>query len=76
MKIITSIVAASILLVSCSQYEKTKSGLAYKITSGGSKEKLKQGQFVKMNIRYTIGAKDSVLNSTFDQQLQQRALFY
>jgi FKBP-type peptidyl-prolyl cis-trans isomerase len=66
MKIITSIVAASILLVSCSQYEKTKSGLAYKITSGGSKEKLKQGQFVKMNIKYTIGAKDSVLNSTFD----------
>ena len=66
MKIITSIVAASILLASCSQYEKTKSGLTYKITSGGSKEKLKQGQFVKMNIRFSIGTKDSVLNSTYE----------
>ena len=66
MKIITSIVAASILLASCSQYEKTKSGLSYKITPGGGKEKLKQGQFVKMNIRFSIGTKDSVLNSTYD----------
>lgn len=66
MKIITTIVAASLLLASCSQYEKTKSGLAYKITHGDSKEKLKQGQFVKMNIKYTIGSKDSVLNSTYD----------
>jgi len=66
MKIITSIIAASILLASCSQYEKTKSGLTYKITSGGSKEKLKHGQFVKMNFKFTIGAKDSVLNSTYD----------
>lgn len=66
MKIITSILAASILLVSCNQYQKTKSGLAYKITHGGNKEKLKQGQFVKMNIRFTIGPKDSVLTSTFE----------
>jgi len=66
MKIITSLVAASILLASCSQYEKTKSGLTYKITPGGGKEKLKQGQFVKMNIRFSIGTKDSVLNSTYD----------
>ena len=66
MKIITSILAASILLVSCNQYQKTKSGLAYKITAGGNKEKLKQGQFVKMNIKFTVGSKDSVLNSTFE----------
>jgi len=52
-------------LVSCNQYQKTKSGLAYKITQGGNKEKLKQGQFVKMNIKFSVGSKDSILTSTF-----------
>ncbi len=65
MKIIYAFLAASVVLVSCNQYEKTKSGFAYKIQSGGSKEKLKQGQFVKLNIEYKIGAKDSVLSSTY-----------
>jgi FKBP-type peptidyl-prolyl cis-trans isomerase len=67
MKIINTILAAAVLLASCNQYEKTKSGLAYKI-SGNSKEKIKQGQFVKLNIEYKVkvGSKDSVLKTTFD----------
>ena len=65
MKIITTIVALALVLASCSQYDKTKSGLAYKITSGGGKEKIKSGQFVKLNIKFTVGSKDSVLNNTF-----------
>jgi FKBP-type peptidyl-prolyl cis-trans isomerase len=67
MKIINTILAAAVLLASCNQYEKTKSGLAYKIT-GSSKEKLKQGQFVKLNIEYKmkVGSKDSILKTTFD----------
>lgn len=63
--IITTLLAATVLLASCHQYEKTKSGLVYKITSGGNKTTLKQGQFIKMNIEYKLGAKDSILNSTY-----------
>lgn len=65
MKIITTLLAASVLLASCHQYEKTKSGLVYKITSGGNKQKLKQGDFVKMNIEFKMGPKDTILNSTY-----------
>jgi FKBP-type peptidyl-prolyl cis-trans isomerase len=65
MKIITALLAASVLLASCHQYQKTKSGLVYKITSGGNSQKLKQGDYVKMNIEYKMGPKDTILNSTF-----------
>jgi FKBP-type peptidyl-prolyl cis-trans isomerase FkpA len=66
MKLINTVLAAAVLLASCNQYEKTKTGLAYKVT-GSSKEKLKQGQFVKLNIEYKVkvGSKDSVLKTTF-----------
>jgi FKBP-type peptidyl-prolyl cis-trans isomerase FkpA len=61
MKRIIPALLAVVLLASCNQYEKTPSGLKYKIDKGGSKETLKQGQFVKMNIEYRISPKDSVL---------------
>ena len=65
MKIVYTILAASILFASCGQYQKSKSGLVYKITRGNGKEKLKVGQFVIFNFEYKGGPKDSVLTSTF-----------
>ncbi|MBC7651732.1 MAG: FKBP-type peptidyl-prolyl cis-trans isomerase [Deinococcales bacterium] len=65
MKQLTSLLAIAILLVSCNQYSKTKSGLPYKITKGGSTQKLKQGQIVKFNFEFKVGPKDSILNSSF-----------
>ena len=65
MRTTLSLLAAIVMLASCNQYEKTPSGLTYKITNGGSKEKLKNGQFVKFNIEYKIPPKDSVLTSSF-----------
>ncbi len=65
MKQLTSLLAIAILLASCNQYSKTKSGLPYKITKGGSSEKLKQGQIVKFNFEFKVGSKDSILNSSF-----------
>ncbi|MEO7530792.1 MAG: FKBP-type peptidyl-prolyl cis-trans isomerase [Sediminibacterium sp.] len=64
MRTTITLLAAIVLLASCNQYKKTPSGLAYKIT-GNSKEKLKQGQFVKFNIEFKIAPKDSVLSSSY-----------
>jgi FKBP-type peptidyl-prolyl cis-trans isomerase FkpA len=67
MKRITVILAATVLLASCNQYEKTPSGLTYKITKGsGNNKPLAQGQFVKFNIEYTVPPKDSVFSSSFN----------
>lgn len=57
---------AIVLFASCNQYEKTPSGLAYKIIKGNGKEKLKNGQAIKLNIEYKLAAKDSILSSSFD----------
>lgn len=65
MRTTTTLLLAIVMLASCNQYEKTPSGLSYKITKGGSNEKLKQGQFVKFNIEYKVPPKDSVLTSSF-----------
>ncbi|MCW3087809.1 MAG: Peptidyl-prolyl cis-trans isomerase [Sediminibacterium sp.] len=65
MRTTTTLLLAIVLLASCNQYQKTPSGLSYKITKGGSKEKLKQGQFVKFNIEYKVPPKDSVLTSSY-----------
>lgn len=65
MKITTTILAIAFLMASCHEYDKTKSGLAYKITKGKGKEKLQQGEFIKFNLEYKIGGKDSVLNTTY-----------
>ncbi len=64
-RITFTLLAALVLLASCNQYEKTPTGLAYKISKGNSKDLLKQGQFVKMHVEYKLPAKDSVLSSSF-----------
>lgn len=66
MKITVKLLLAIVLFASCNQYEKTPSGLAYKITKGDGKEKLKNGQAIKLNIEYKLAAKDSLLSSSFD----------
>jgi FKBP-type peptidyl-prolyl cis-trans isomerase FkpA len=65
MRTTTTLLLAIILFASCNQYKKTPSGLAYKITKGDGKVKLKNGMFVKFNIEYKMPPKDSVLNSSF-----------
>ncbi len=67
MKQLTAILAITLMLASCNQYDKSKSGMPYKIKKGGSTAKLKQGQFLKFNIEYIVsnGNKDSVLNSSY-----------
>ena len=47
---------AIVLFASCNQYEKTPSGLAYKVTKGTSKETLKNGQSIKLNIEYKLAS--------------------
>ena len=65
MRTTTTLLVAIVLLASCNQYQKTPSGLSYKITKGGSNQTLKQGQFVKFNIEYKVPPKDSVITSSF-----------
>ena len=43
MKNTVKLLLAIVLFASCNQYEKTPTGLAYKITKGNGKEKLKNG---------------------------------
>ncbi|MBV9988623.1 MAG: FKBP-type peptidyl-prolyl cis-trans isomerase [Chitinophagaceae bacterium] len=66
-KTIAALLSATVLLASCNQYEKTPSGVKYKITKGGNKQTLKQGDFIKFNIEYKMPPKDSVFSSTFNR---------
>jgi len=56
---------AALFISSCGQmgFEKTKSGLQYKIVKSGEGEKLQQGDFVKF--QYKLTYKDSVVMSTY-----------
>lgn len=66
MKKFIAAVMSVALIASCNTgYNKTKSGLVYKIFPGKGGEKPKAGDILKFNLEYTIGDKDSVLNSTF-----------
>lgn len=66
MKHLLLVAAAAVAFSSCQvKYEKTKSGLLYKITKGKGGEKLKAGDFIKFNIAFTMPDKDTTLNSTF-----------
>lgn len=65
MRTTITLLVAIVLLASCNQYKKTPSGLAYKITKGDGKVKLKQGDFVKFNIEFKVAPKDSLLTSSF-----------
>lgn len=62
-----AIASLAIVMASCNtNYEKTKSGLSYKIFGGkGSGTTLKPGMFAKLNIEYRLSPKDTVLNSTY-----------
>ena len=64
MRTTITLLLAIVLLASCNQYQTTPSGVKYKLTAGGSKETLKQGQFVKYNLEYKTG-KDSVLQTSY-----------
>ena len=64
MRTTITLLVAIVLLASCNQYQSTPTGVKYKITSGGSKETLKQGQFVKYNLEYKTG-KDSILQTSY-----------
>ena len=65
MKQLTAVLALALLLASCNQFDKTKSGLPYKIKKGGSTALLKSGNFVVLNLEFKLGSKDSILNNTF-----------
>ncbi|MES2004859.1 MAG: FKBP-type peptidyl-prolyl cis-trans isomerase [Bacteroidota bacterium] len=66
MRTTSTLLLAIVLFASCNQYQKTPTGLSYKITSSGSSTaKLKNGQFVKFNIEYKVPPKDSVLTSSY-----------
>ncbi|MFP5042736.1 FKBP-type peptidyl-prolyl cis-trans isomerase [Parasediminibacterium sp. JCM 36343] len=65
MKQVTTVLAIALLMASCNQFDKSKSGMPYKITKGGNSTLLKNGQFVKFNLEFKLGAKDSILNSSF-----------
>lgn len=60
-------VAGISVLASCQvNYQKTASGLTYKIIPGKlDSPKLKPGEYVKFDIEYSIPEKDTILNSTF-----------
>ncbi|MFY7964056.1 MAG: FKBP-type peptidyl-prolyl cis-trans isomerase [Chitinophagaceae bacterium] len=67
-KLVVAFLATTFIISSCnSKYEKTASGLTYKVTHGSGKEKVKQGQFVKFYIEYKMqnGSKDTIINSNF-----------
>src|SRR6478672_2800950 len=67
MKQMLTIAAIAMVVASCNtNYEKTKSGLTYKIFGGKESGKtLKAGMFAKLNIEYRLSPKDTVLNSTY-----------
>lgn len=65
MKNTVKLLLAIVLFASCNQYEKTPTGLAYKITKGNGKDKLKNGEAIKLNIEYKLVAKDSILSSSY-----------
>ena len=60
-------VAAMFILASCHvNYDKTNSGLVYKIFPGKGGDSLKPGKFVKFNVEFSLPEKkDSILNTTF-----------
>ncbi|GEO08918.1 FKBP-type peptidyl-prolyl cis-trans isomerase [Segetibacter aerophilus] len=67
MKQMLALAALAVVMASCNtNYEKTKSGLTYKIIHGkGGGSTLKAGMFAKLNIEYLLSPKDTILNSTY-----------
>ena len=66
MKRLLTIAVLAIAFASCKpSYEKTQTGLSYKIFKGDKGEKLKHGQLVKINGEVKLSGKDSILFTTF-----------
>ena len=65
MKQVTAFLAFALLMASCNQFDKTKTGMPYKIKKGSSSTLLKSGQFIKFNVEFKIGGKDSILNTSY-----------
>ena len=65
MKQMLAIAGLAIVMASCNtNYQKTASGLSYKIFKGDNKQKLKFGDIVKINASIKITPKDTVLFTT------------
>lgn len=65
MKQLSAVLALALLMASCNQLDKTKTGMPYKIQKGSSSVLLKNGQFIKFNVEFKVGEKDSILNSSY-----------
>lgn len=65
MKQLSAVLAFAVLMASCNQFDKTKTGMPYKIKKGSNSVPLKNGQFIKFNIEFKVGEKDSILNSSY-----------
>ncbi len=64
--IFIGLASISIIAACNPNYEKTASGLSYKITPGKENgPKLTPGEFVKFNLEYAMPEKDTVLTSTY-----------
>ncbi len=66
MRVISAICVLALFSACNVNYDKTKSGVAYKVFSKNDKApKLKVGEYAKFNIEFTIPEKDTLLNSTY-----------
>ncbi len=68
MKHVVFAVAALALLSTAAckvNYDKTKSGLVYKVVSSKGGQQIVPGQIVKFNVEFRLSPKDSILNTTY-----------
>lgn len=67
MKRLLTVLSVALVVASCNtKYDKTPSGLAYKIIKGNGKEKLQAGQIIKINGIVKVLPKDSTLFTTYN----------
>ena len=59
--------AASIALAACNKEQKGKGGLLYTVHNDGGKEKIKEGDFIKIDF-IQRNDKDSILDATYDHE--------
>lgn len=69
-KSLVILLAATLGLAACNQEKKGAGGLLYTIHKSGDKEKIKEGDIVKMNF-IQKNDKDSVISSTYDNEMPQ-----
>jgi FKBP-type peptidyl-prolyl cis-trans isomerase FkpA len=69
-KSIVILFAATLSLAACNNYKKAEGGLEYKIFNDAGKEKIKEGDIVKLNF-IQKNERDSVMFSTYDIESPQ-----